>query len=114
MRTRTTSFLFASLTAALLLAAHLIAQAPAGRGGNGGSGAGRGAAPGGGRGPAIPSPVVNADHTFTVRYRAPNAKEVVVIGEIDGKDHPMTKDENGVWSATIGPLAPDVYNYQFR
>ena len=26
----------------------------------------------------------------------------------------MTKDEGGVWSVTIGPLAPDVYNYQFN
>jgi enterochelin esterase family protein len=57
---------------------------------------------------------VSADRTLTVRFRAPNAKEVVVIGEIDGKEHPMTKGADGVWTATIGPLAPDVYNYQFR
>ena len=69
---------------------------------------------GAGRGPAVVSPQVNADRTLTVRFRAPNAKEVVVIGEIDGKEHPMTKGDNGVWTATIGPLAPDVYNYQFR
>jgi enterochelin esterase family protein len=25
----------------------------------------------------------------------------------------MTKDENGVWSVTIGPLAPDMYGYDF-
>src|SRR3569623_1104612 len=74
-------------------------------------------APGGGgrgRGPAFVSPQVNPDHTITLRFRAPNAKEVAVIGEIDGKSHPMTKDANGVWTATIGPLAPDVYNYQFQ
>jgi len=76
------------------------AQPPAGRGG------GRG-------GPPLVSPEVT-DKSFTVRFRAPEAKEVVVIGEIDGKEHPMTKGENGIWSATIGPLAPDVYNYQFR
>jgi enterochelin esterase-like enzyme len=76
-------------------------QAPAGRGG------GRG-------GPPVVSPEVNADKTITVRFRAPEAKEAVVIGEIDGKEHPMTKGDNGIWSATIGPLAPDVYNYQFR
>ncbi|HEU5020360.1 MAG TPA: alpha/beta hydrolase-fold protein, partial [Bryobacteraceae bacterium] len=78
------------------------AQAPSGRRG------------GRGRGPAIVSPQVNPDRTITLRFRAPNAKEVVVIGEIDGKNHPMTKDANGVWTATIGPLAPDVYNYQFN
>ncbi|HVV44369.1 MAG TPA: alpha/beta hydrolase-fold protein [Bryobacteraceae bacterium] len=80
------------------------AQAPGGSGRGGGRG----------RGPAIVSPQVNPDHTITLRFRAPNAKEVVVIGEIDGKNHPMTKDASGVWSATIGPLAPDVYNYQFQ
>jgi enterochelin esterase-like enzyme len=73
----------------------------------GGSGRGRG-------GSALVSPQVNADHTVTLRFRAPNAKDVVAIGEIDGKDHPMTKDAGGVWSVTIGPLAPDIYNYQFR
>ena len=68
---------------------------------------------GGGRGGPVVSPEVN-DKSFTVRFRAPEAKEVTVIGEIDGKEHPMTKGENGIWTATIGPLAPDVYNYQFR
>jgi enterochelin esterase-like enzyme len=74
--------------------------APQGRGGRGG--------------PPIVSPEVKDDHTVTLRFRAPNAKEVNVIGEIDGKPHPMTKDDNGIWSVTIGPLAPDVYNYQFN
>lgn len=75
-----------------------------------GAGAGRGF----GRGPQVVSPQVNPDHTITLRFRAPEAKEVTVIGEIDGKDHPMTKGDSGIWSVTIGPLAPDVYNYQFR
>ncbi len=81
----------------------------------------RGPNPGGGRGArgggggALNSPEVNAaEHTFTVRFRAPNAQSVTVIGELDGKEHPMTKADNGVWTATIGPLAPDTYNYQYR
>jgi enterochelin esterase-like enzyme len=69
---------------------------------------------GGARPPAVVSPQVNADKTMTLRFRAPNAKEVSVIGELDGKPHPMTKGDDGVWTATIGPLAPDVYNYQFN
>lgn len=70
---------------------------------------------GGGRGgPPIVSPEVSADRTVTLRFRAPNAKEVTVIGELDGKAYPMTKGENGIWTVTIGPLAPDVYNYQFN
>ena len=93
----------------------MFAQAPAGvPAGQAPTGqppaAGRG---GGGRGGPVVSPEVN-DKSFTVRFRAPDAKDVTVIGEIDGKEHPMTKGENGIWTATIGPLAPDVYNYQFR
>ena len=63
---------------------------------------------------AVVSPQLNADHTITLRFLAPNAKSVIVIGELDGKDHPMTRDSNGVWTATIGPLPPDVSNYQFN
>ncbi len=70
---------------------------------------------GGGRGgPQLVSPEVKVDNTVTFRFRAPNAKEVRLIGELDGQTYPMTKDEGGVWSVTIGPLSPDVYNYQFN
>jgi enterochelin esterase family protein len=67
-----------------------------------------------GRSPQFISPQVNSDRTIILRFRAPDAKQVAAIGEIDGKDHPMTKGDDGVWTVTIGPLAPDVYNYQFR
>ena len=77
------------------------AAAPQGRGG------GRG-------GPPVVSPEVNADKTVTFRFRAPNAQQVTLIGELDGKPHPMTKNADGLWTVTIGPLAPDVYNYQFN
>ncbi|MDB5440856.1 MAG: hypothetical protein JWM33_3283, partial [Caulobacteraceae bacterium] len=64
---------------------------------------------------AAASPVVNADRTVTLRFRAPDAKAVTVIGELDGgKTYPMTKDASGIWSVTFGPLAPDIYNYQFN
>jgi enterochelin esterase-like enzyme len=72
---------------------------------------------GGGRGgPPIVSPEVHPDKTVTLRFRAPNAKSVELIGEIEGKpSYPMTKDEaTGIWSVTIGPFPHDVYNYQFR
>ena len=64
----------------------------------------------------IVSPQVNPDKTVTLRFRAPNAKSVELIGELEGKpSYPMTKDDaTGVWSVTIGPLPHDVYNYQFR
>lgn len=74
-----------------------------------------GRAGGGGRGPQSPSPVVNPNKTITFRFNAPNARTVELIGELEGKpSYPMSKNENGVWEVTIGPLAPDVYNYQFR
>lgn len=95
------------LAVLILVASVASAQAPA-------AAPAAGARGGAGRGPSVVSPQVNADRTLTIRFRAPNAKEVVVIGEIDGKEHPMTKDDSGVWTATIGPLAPDVYNYQLR
>ena len=98
-------------------AATLIAsaQAPATQPAAGPAGAPGGPQPGrgGGRGMVV-SPQVNADKTITLRFRAPNAKEVSVIGEIDGKPHPMIKGDDGVWTATIGPLPHDVYNYQFN
>ena len=63
---------------------------------------------------AIVSPQVNADRTITLRFAAPNASGISVTGELDGKPHPMTKDANGLWSVTIGPLAPDIYTYAFN
>ena len=63
--------------------------------------------------PAVVSPEVGADRTITLRYYAPNAREVTVNGELDGRPHPMTKGADGVWTATIGPLAPDIYTYAF-
>jgi len=88
-----------------------MAQAPAGRGAGpntGAPGVGRG------RGPALVTPEVKADRTVTFRFRAPDAKQVTLIGELDGKTYPMTRDDAGVWSVTVGPWAPDVYNYQFN
>src|SRR4029079_4022919 len=78
--------------------------------------AGQGRGAGGGRGVQVVSPEVHPDKTVTVRFRAPNAKTVELIGEIEGKpSYAMTKDEaTGVWSVTVGPLPHDVYNYQFR
>src|SRR5215210_2512110 len=88
--------------AVILTASIAVAQAPP-------------AAPGGrGRGPVLVSPEVGADRTVTLRYLAPNATTVTASGELDGKPHPMTKGENGVWSVTVGPLAPDIYTYSFN
>jgi len=97
-----------------LVGATPFAQAPA-PAGQRGTGAPAPAAPGGrgGRGPALVSPEVGADRTVTLRFRAPNAQQVTASGELDGKPHPMTKGEDGVWTVKIGPLAPDIYTYAF-
>ena len=68
----------------------------------------------GGRGPAVVSPEVGADRTLTLRYLAPNATQVTASGELDGKPHPMTKGADGIWTVTVGPLAPDIYTYSFN
>jgi enterochelin esterase-like enzyme len=59
------------------------------------------------------SPEVHADHTVTFRVRATKATEVSVSGEWPEGAKPMTKDDSGVWSVTVGPLDPDVYGYTF-
>jgi enterochelin esterase-like enzyme len=41
--------------------------------------------------------------------RAPNAREVVV--SVAGQRLSMQKDDQGVWSVTTDPLAPDIYTY---
>ena len=67
--------------------------------------------------PPIPtSPEVNPDRTVTFRVRAPQAKAVELVGEIlRGKPPvPMKKDDQGVWSVTIGPLSPEIWIYNFR
>jgi enterochelin esterase family protein len=76
------------------------------------------AAPGrGGRGPAQPplrSAEVLQDNRVTFRLRAPNATDVVLNGDWpDGRGVKLTKDDQGVWSVTVGPLAPELRYYTF-
>jgi enterochelin esterase-like enzyme len=60
----------------------------------------------------IQSPEVHSDNTVTFRFRAPNAKEVLLARE--GTERlPMQKGEDGVWSITTAPLEPDLYGYSF-
>jgi enterochelin esterase family protein len=76
--------------------------------------AGQGRGGRGGRGPTVVSPEVSADGSVTLRLLAPNAQQVTASGELDGKPHPMTKGNDGIWSVTIGPLPPDIYTYGFN
>ncbi len=66
------------------------------------AGRGRGSAP-------VKSPEVGSDQRVTFRLRAPNAKEAGV--SVGGKQLPMQKDDQGLWSVTSDPMAPDIYTY---
>lgn len=72
-----------------------------------------GAQPSGGP-PPFASPEVAADRTLTLRYFAPDAKQVTASGELDGTPHPMSKGSDGVWTVTLGPMPPDIYTYSFN
>jgi enterochelin esterase-like enzyme len=56
------------------------------------------------------SPEVRADRTIVFRLRAPEAAKVSL--QLAGAK-PMTKDDAGVWSITVGPLEPELYQYNF-
>jgi len=69
--------------------------------------------PGARRGePALVSPEVAADHRVTFRLKAPEAKAVTVSGDF-GSDVEMRKSADGIWSASVGPLDPEMYVYFF-
>ena len=60
------------------------------------------------------STIVNEDGTITFLYKNDNAKEVFVDVQFAGKN-PMKRDSlTGMWTATLGPAAPDMYPYCFQ
>ncbi|MFB3778756.1 MAG: alpha/beta hydrolase-fold protein [Bryobacteraceae bacterium] len=73
-------------------------------------------APGRGGPPPVVSPEVLPDRRVTFRLRAPKANEVVLTGELSltrSVSEKMTRDAEGIWSVTVGPLVPDIYGYSF-
>jgi len=78
------------------------------------NGTGRGGR--GGNARSIISPEVHPDRTVTFRVRMPNAKSVSITGAdwTDlGATIPLTQDETGLWSVTVGPLDPMYAIYNF-
>jgi enterochelin esterase-like enzyme len=61
---------------------------------------------------ALISPEVHPDRKVTFRLRAPDAQGVKVSGEWRGGPTELTNN-NGVWSATVGPLEAEIYGYSF-
>jgi enterochelin esterase family protein len=58
------------------------------------------------------SPDVHSDGRAIFRFRAPNAKQVQIARE-GAEPEAMQQDDQGVWSVTTSPLAPDYYGYSF-
>jgi enterochelin esterase-like enzyme len=65
-----------------------------------------------GGGAPLVSPEVAADRRVTFRLRAPDAKAVTVSGDF-GKDVELQKGGDNIWTATLGPLDPEMYVYYF-
>src|SRR4051812_10529588 len=65
------------------------------------------------RAPRAISPEVSPDKHVTFRLKAPKATEVSFTGEFQRGAIPMTKSPDGIFSATVGPIAPEIYNYNF-
>ena len=49
----------------------------------------------------------------TFRLNAPGATDAKVAGNFLPGPQTMVKDEKGVWSATVGPLDPQIYHYRY-
>jgi len=63
-------------------------------------------------GPA--SPEILPDGKVIFRLLAPDAGEVLLNGDWEGGvGVPMARDLKGVWSATVGPLPPELWGYTF-
>jgi enterochelin esterase-like enzyme len=65
--------------------------------------------------PVIVSPEVRPDRTVVFRFWAPKAIEVQLSGDWMGSRPPLplTKDNQGVWTITAGPMEPNIYSYAF-
>ena len=58
------------------------------------------------------STICHDDGTVTFKYKNDQAKEVLVDVQFAGRNA-MKRDASGVWTATLGPAAPDMYPYCF-
>lgn len=62
---------------------------------------------------ALVSPEVHSDRRVTFRVKAANASSVGVDVQFVRGPQAMSKGEDGVWSVTLGPAEPDIYEYSF-
>lgn len=59
------------------------------------------------------SAIINEDGTVTFQYRNDNAKSVSVDVQFAGNNEMHKDAATGLWTATVGPAAPDMYPYKF-
>jgi enterochelin esterase family protein len=55
---------------------------------------------------------VHPDGQVTFRVSAPTANVVGVFGDFVKTPQRLQRDDQGVWSITLGPFQPDIYNYE--
>ncbi|KAA0992894.1 esterase [Dyadobacter aurulentus] len=66
----------------------------------------------------VVSPEVHDDHRVTFRVKAPDAQKVALTGgpillALKSKEPvPFTKNADGIWTLTVGPVKPNIYVYR--
>jgi enterochelin esterase-like enzyme len=65
------------------------------------------------RPPPVISPQVAPDGQVTFRLRADAAHAVTVAGQISKQPAALARGADGLWSVTLGPLPPGLYEYNF-
>ena len=63
--------------------------------------------------PPILSPEVHPDRRVTFRLRGPQVREVRLNANWWAGEKNFARNEEGLWSLTIGPLEPEIYNYTY-
>jgi len=66
----------------------------------------------------VNSPEVTEDHMVIFRVKAPEAREILLSGNVlpglnMSKPVPFSKGEDGIWTLKVGPLEPEIYYYKF-
>lgn len=58
-------------------------------------------------------PEIGPDRRVTFHLQAPAANEVTLTGEFMSGSKPLQKNAQGLWTITVGPVEPEIYNYNF-
>jgi len=66
---------------------------------------------------AVNSPEVTDDNMVIFRVKAPDAREILLSGNVllglnVSKPVPFTKGEDGIWTLKAGPVEPEIYYYK--